>query len=321
MTISSEFTVFISYSHESDELKSWVDELSKLLNMESGFNVLADSKQLKLGSDINQFMRNGIREADLILCICTPGYLEKFDSMEGGVGFEAMLSINRQRKNLPAPMYVPIFSDFSNVPDVMQGKLGVPVTFETGEAFEKDSSNIIRLLHEARVDKLLSEVQSNIEIPEGKEAEKLIDPVVNLSFNSCLYKELQYVPDRRSLRIFARPIIAKEHCRGYLHTGRRLERLFAIEPFRLFYKLAFIQHVELQIEFVEASDRYQRGIYSLELSKKAASLIIDQEIDLLREFFPDGSVDIDVNWRHKILPYLDQKAKVREFFNQKVKFR
>jgi hypothetical protein len=98
--------VFISYSWEDDEHKSWVRELSKKLR-EDGVDVKLDQWELTPGDQIPQFMERMIIENDFILVVCTPSYKIKSDSRVGGVGYEGdimtglKLATNNQRKFIP----------------------------------------------------------------------------------------------------------------------------------------------------------------------------------------------------------------------------
>ncbi len=83
-------TVFISYSHDSEEHKAWVAQLATDL-MGHGVNVLLDQWDLRLGSDLRFFMENGLSAASLVLCICSEAYVEKVNSGRGGSGYEGMI--------------------------------------------------------------------------------------------------------------------------------------------------------------------------------------------------------------------------------------
>jgi len=69
-------TVFVSYSHDSDEHKQWVRDKCK--NLQSrGVNVILDQFDLKPGDDIHQFIEDGVQTSDYILLVCTPSYKDK----------------------------------------------------------------------------------------------------------------------------------------------------------------------------------------------------------------------------------------------------
>src|SRR5699024_4476511 len=84
-------TLFISYSHDNEEHKSWVKKLAHDLRVNGGINVLLDQWNVRLGSNLNSFMRNGLNEARMVLCVCTNEYVRKANNKEGGVGMESTI--------------------------------------------------------------------------------------------------------------------------------------------------------------------------------------------------------------------------------------
>jgi len=87
-------SVFISYSHDSDEHRKWVGELVRDLRQRlksSNVDLVCDQSNLKPGQDIARFMEQGISESDYVLVICTSNYNQKADSSHGGVGYEKMI--------------------------------------------------------------------------------------------------------------------------------------------------------------------------------------------------------------------------------------
>ena len=70
-------SVFVSYSHDSEEHIQWVGKLTADLAarlVESPISIVLDQTHLKAGMDIARFMERGITEADHVLVICTPAY-------------------------------------------------------------------------------------------------------------------------------------------------------------------------------------------------------------------------------------------------------
>jgi len=98
--------VFISYSWENNELKSWVRDLATQLRTD-GVDVKLDQWELIPGDQIPQFMERMISENDFILIVCTPHYKERSDKRLGGVGYEGdimtglKLITNNKRKFIP----------------------------------------------------------------------------------------------------------------------------------------------------------------------------------------------------------------------------
>jgi len=79
--------VFISYSHDDDEHKKWVWTLANRLNSLRVWAIF-DQFDLTLGSNLAAFMEGGLSQADRVLSICTPNYVEKANKFQGGTGYE-----------------------------------------------------------------------------------------------------------------------------------------------------------------------------------------------------------------------------------------
>ena len=104
-------SVFISYSHDSDEHKKWVGELVKDLRQRlssSNVDFVFDQSNLKPGQDIARFMERGISESDYVLVICTLNYNQKADSGHGGVGYEKMIITSELLANQDTHKFIPI---------------------------------------------------------------------------------------------------------------------------------------------------------------------------------------------------------------------
>lgn len=83
--------VFISYSHDSEEHKSWVKELAEFF-VEKGVDAYLDQWDLEYGDDLASFMETGITEADRVILVCTDGYIERANNGAGGVGYEKTIA-------------------------------------------------------------------------------------------------------------------------------------------------------------------------------------------------------------------------------------
>jgi hypothetical protein len=99
--------IFISYSWDDDEHKTWVLRLALELE-KNNFNIIIDRTHLKFGHDTRLFMRAAIEQSDIVLIIFTPNYADKAINRKGGVGFEygvinmqLMQSIDENNKFLP----------------------------------------------------------------------------------------------------------------------------------------------------------------------------------------------------------------------------
>jgi len=98
--------IFVSYSHDSDEHKTWVSSFVAALR-HRGLEVKYD-RDLDFGEDIGHFMSSTIQTATRILLICTPKYVTKANGMQGGVGHESSIItaelLPQQRTNRFVPV-------------------------------------------------------------------------------------------------------------------------------------------------------------------------------------------------------------------------
>lgn len=119
--------VFISYSWNDSDIKSWVYDLAHKL-CDNGVNVRLDRFHLKPGMDMPQWMTNEIIKADKVLLICDNHYAEKADTRKAGVGWETMLIQGDilLQGDLNTKYISIICGDFDkNIPIYMKSKLGI----------------------------------------------------------------------------------------------------------------------------------------------------------------------------------------------------
>lgn len=79
--------VFISYSHDSEQHKSWVLQLATRLRS-NGVDVILDRWNLKLGNDLPSFMEKGLSKSHRVICVCSDKYVKKANEGKGGVAYE-----------------------------------------------------------------------------------------------------------------------------------------------------------------------------------------------------------------------------------------
>lgn len=78
--------VFISYSHDDDAHKVWVEKLSTDL-LHYGIDTALDQWDLCIGDNILKIMV-GIVNPPYVICICSTNYVNKSNNSEGGTGYE-----------------------------------------------------------------------------------------------------------------------------------------------------------------------------------------------------------------------------------------
>ena len=99
-------TVFVSYSWDDEEHKTWVRQLATELTA-AGVDVSLDAWQVVYGDSVTKFMEAGVTQSDFVLTICTPAFAAKADDRLGGAGYEQqivsghLLSGTRRSKFIP----------------------------------------------------------------------------------------------------------------------------------------------------------------------------------------------------------------------------
>ncbi|MEJ1962947.1 MAG: toll/interleukin-1 receptor domain-containing protein [Gammaproteobacteria bacterium] len=121
--------VFMSYSWETPEHKQWVSQLGAYLRSK-GIDVILDQWHLRPGGDMVVFMQQSLQDANRVLVICTPTYVEKAARRTGGVGFEHMIVTGQMMKDLGTTKFIPIVFDTQN--PVVPAELATRLYFNLG---------------------------------------------------------------------------------------------------------------------------------------------------------------------------------------------
>lgn len=120
-------TVFISYSHDSEEHKAWVLKLATDLRTH-GVDAILDQWDLRLGTDLRFFMENGLSSSHLVLCVCSEDYVQKVNNGKGGSGYEGSIMTQALLQNATANYIIPIVRNNTSkqkVPFALGSKLYV----------------------------------------------------------------------------------------------------------------------------------------------------------------------------------------------------
>lgn len=80
-------TVFISYSWDDEEHRTWVRTLATDLRAK-GVDAWLDQWEVRLGDDVTEFMERCVSTADYVLLVCTESFAKKANTRSGGVGYE-----------------------------------------------------------------------------------------------------------------------------------------------------------------------------------------------------------------------------------------
>lgn len=148
--MSSNPSTFISYTWESDELKTWVKELAtKLRN--NGIDAKLDQWEVVHGDQMPLFMEKSVRDNDYVLIICTPKYKTKSENRIGGVGYEGDIMTAEVLQNSNHRKFIPILKSGTKetaLPSWLQGKYFVDLS--TDQHFEKNFEDLLTTLLNAR---------------------------------------------------------------------------------------------------------------------------------------------------------------------------
>lgn len=117
-------TLFISYTHDNEEHKSWAMKLAYDLIDPWNIDVKIDQLHSRAGSNLNYFMEQGIYKNKMILCICSDNYVEKVNDRQGGAGFEGNLISSRIIEDITNDNIIPILRNntTSKLPYILSGK-------------------------------------------------------------------------------------------------------------------------------------------------------------------------------------------------------
>lgn len=137
--------VFISYSHDSAEHKSWVLDFSTTLR-NRGVDAVLDQWDLKPGDDLPHFMETELDRCDYVLMICTENYVKKANAGEGGVGYEKMIMTSSLLKTIDSNKVIPIIRQVGNSlrPTFLGSKLYI--NFSKDEDVEYSLDELLRTL-------------------------------------------------------------------------------------------------------------------------------------------------------------------------------
>jgi len=159
-------TVFISYSHDSEDHISWVKNFAYNLR-ENGIEVILDQDK-KLGTELGQFMEESCVNADRVLMICTEAYVEKANTLRGGVGFEKLIINAELFDNLKTTKFVPVIRQ--------HGKPKAPIFMATRTYINfSDDGQYLNKMKELLKDLTDEQVEPKIKVPPAKVIEGIYE--------------------------------------------------------------------------------------------------------------------------------------------------
>lgn len=138
-------TVFISYSHDSQEHKLWVISLAERL-CRNGVNAILDQWDLGPGGDLPQFMEQSITRSNRILMVCTERYVQKANTGSGGVGYEKMIVTSDLINKIGSTKIIPIVrqNGLPKLPVFLGSK--IYINLSTEDMYETGFDTMLRVL-------------------------------------------------------------------------------------------------------------------------------------------------------------------------------
>lgn len=140
--------VFLSYSWDSEEHKDWVRELADSLAT-NGIDITLDQYDLQIGQDRFHFMETSVRDADAVLCVCTPTYVTKANDRASGAGIEtSIMTPQFFNRTQTSKQFIPLIrqsDDGPDTPDYLSSLIFVD--FRDDSAFTTSMESLLRHLH------------------------------------------------------------------------------------------------------------------------------------------------------------------------------
>jgi hypothetical protein len=140
--------VFISYSHDSDEHKSWVFDLASRLR-QNGVDVIFDQFEARLGSDLPLFMEQGLSISNRVICVCSNKYISKANAGSSGVGYEKRIISSELMRDSSSAWVIPLIRNCTSqqrVPSFLSALRYI--SFDIDELYEASFYELLRDLHD-----------------------------------------------------------------------------------------------------------------------------------------------------------------------------
>jgi hypothetical protein len=137
--------VFISYSWDSDDHKTWALDFANRLR-DDGIDAVIDQTHLGLGGRTPQFMEQSVTGSRYVLVICTEKYKARFDSRQGGAGYEGHIITGELINQVGINKFIPVLRKGgwdTAIPIALSGVFGVDLRNDSTEEYQR----LLRHLH------------------------------------------------------------------------------------------------------------------------------------------------------------------------------
>lgn len=141
--------VFISYSHTSEQHRTWVRELCERL-LANGVDVTLDQWDLREGQDKNAFMEGMVLDSGVshVLVICDARYQAKANERDGGVGTEGQIISHRVYGSVDQRKFLPIVREYGAAGPCVPVFLASRIYFDfsTDQLEARNFENLLRAI-------------------------------------------------------------------------------------------------------------------------------------------------------------------------------
>jgi len=141
--------IFISYSWDSEEHKTWVRSLADRL-IGAGIPVTLDQYDLRGGEDMHHFMESAVSRATHVLVICTPDYVSRANERIKGAGEEtSLITSDFYSRHESGKKYLPVVR-VPREPKSVPSYLGSLLYFDFADdlLFDTNFESLIRNIYE-----------------------------------------------------------------------------------------------------------------------------------------------------------------------------
>ena len=140
--------IFLSYSWDSEDHKTWVRKLATDLQ-KKGVHVYLDQWDTYPGRDIPNYMETSIRECEYVLLICTPNFKIKANIGKGGVGYEKNIVTGEIWSGSPDRKFIPVVKGDpeSSLPSYLKSKIFID--FRDESTYQEKLEEILRHVYKS----------------------------------------------------------------------------------------------------------------------------------------------------------------------------
>lgn len=143
-------TAFISYSWDCESHKQWVRDFASRLRKD-GVEARLDRWDIVPGDLLPEYMELSIRDNKFVVVVCTPGYKNRSDSRQGGVGYEGTIITGEMMNHGDPRKFIPVLRDGTwreAAPSWLLGKYYIDLS---GNPYDEDNyAKLVQALFQIR---------------------------------------------------------------------------------------------------------------------------------------------------------------------------